>query len=81
MLGPTSTCAINTAEGKERLFTYLLFSSDSPQFLHVALNSFRKCCSNVLSAVLRCVLYENRNLAHNHRFLLQMKHIKAADKT
>ena len=22
MLGPTSTCAINTAEGKRRLFTY-----------------------------------------------------------
>ena len=23
MLGPTSTCAINTAEGKRRLFIYL----------------------------------------------------------
>ena len=28
------------------------FSSDSPEFLHVSLNSFRKHCSNVLSAAL-----------------------------
>ena len=25
MLGPTSTCAINTAEGKQRLFIYLFY--------------------------------------------------------
>ena len=38
----------------------------------MALNSFRKCCSNVLSAALCLFCDINENyLAHNHRFLLQ----------
>ena len=54
--------------------------SDLPEFLCVALNSFRKRCSNVLS--LLCVLFWDKkgNLVHNHRFLLQTKR-KVADKT
>ena len=33
MLGPTSTCAKNTAEGKQRLFIYLfIFISNSETF-------------------------------------------------
>ena len=47
----------------------------------MALNSFRKHSSNVLSTVLLCALFcdKNGNLAPNHGFLLQTKR-KAADK-
>ena len=47
----------------------------------MALNFFRKCCSNVLSTALGFVKKKKKgNLAPNHRFFLQTK-CKAADKT
>ena len=68
----------NTDDHKGKAFCCL--SSDSPEFLHAALNSFRKCCSNVLSTAL-CASFgvKNGNLAHNHRFSLQTK-CKTANK-
>ena len=46
-------------------------------------NFFKKRCSNVLCST--CVLFcdkkkKNRNLAHNHRFLVQTKKIRETDK-
>ena len=38
---------------------FCCFSSDSPEFLLVALNSFRKCCCNVLDAALHFLCIEN----------------------
>ena len=38
---------------------FCCFSLDSLEFLHVALNSFRKHCSNVLSAALHFVCKKN----------------------
>ena len=51
---------------------FCCFSSDSPDFLREALNSFNKRCSYVLSAALHFILCKNGNLVHNHRFLLSV---------
>ena len=39
--------------------TFCCFSLDSQEFLHVALNSFRKCCSNVSFPVLLFLCNKN----------------------
>ena len=49
---------------------FCYFNSDSPEFLHVALNSFRKHCSNVLITALLFVCDKNGNLAHNFCFFI-----------
>ena len=56
------------------------FSSYSPKFLHVALNSLSKRCSNVYPLLYTSFCVENKTLAHVHSFLLQTK-CEAADKT
>lgn len=53
-------------------------SSDFPEFLHVFLNSFRKCCSNVLSAAftLRRFAIKTNDYGQGFRFHHKTKRIK-----
>ena len=57
---------------------FCCFSSDSAveSFLHVALNSFRKHCSNVLSTTLLLFAIKSYDICFHHK-----TKCKAADKT
>ena len=61
---------------------FCYFSSDSPEFLHLALNSFRKPCSNVLYPVFALHLQiKKHDYGHDFRFYHKTFKRKVADKT